>query len=492
MMTATRAVDRTLDAMPSGSFNYEGEAVAAGPWPRTPAPAETKAPKAAAKGKLLSPAPAASHLGAAAPDDDTGQAERALCLLRSTSIASTASTASELSVHPCFGELVSDEEKPTTPRNRIEQPLRLQLETFPVPRGLPSPCSTRQRWADMPVDDEAGPFDHTRVCDFGENWDNQDIGCKDRFLWADAPVCEDEEEEEDDQGEKYRQAAMELEDAHACTIVLSDPAAPAAATQTSRQIGRSEEHGAITMQQASEETSSLEVAPAKTKQRRPGRGKGPSWQAVQTSSSSSNSALQTQQTSEARGACRRDKPVEKNRAKGMGKGVRHAHPPEAHLDAQSRGKRQSQFTIGIDEEPKFPVVRKVLGVAGANVKRIANETGVKLRLRGRGSKFLEGPEQKESSDPLMLCVSAPDPRAHEAAVDRVKALLRRVYREYDEHRRSRGLESAGLNVRMHEGAREGARPARLERPATRRSAKVDAFRARGASNHQRFSSDTIL
>lgn len=56
--------------------------------------------------------------------------------------------------------------------------------------------------------------------------------------------------------------------------------------------------------------------------------------------------------------------------------------------------------------------------------------GVKLRLRGRGSGFLEGPEQRESHDPLNLCVSSKDKDKYLYACQQVERLLERVYTEY--------------------------------------------------------------
>merc|ERR1712228_1070806 len=121
-------------------------------------------------------------------------------------------------------------------------------------------------------------------------------------------------------------------------------------------------------------------------------------------------------------------------------------------------KLQCQFTWGIDEEPKFRVVRKLLGPAGAHMKRINSETGAKLRLRGRGSKFLEGAEQQESQDPLMLCVSAPDQDAYHRAVELVQEVLQGVYREYREFCAKAGRSAPELEVNLHQGARDGALP----------------------------------
>jgi len=138
------------------------------------------------------------------------------------------------------------------------------------------------------------------------------------------------------------------------------------------------------------------------------------------------------------------------RAEGStaGWGVHNTHGSE---------KRQCQFIVGIEEEPKFKVTRKVLGSAGANMKDIASRSGAKLRLRGQGSKFLEGPNQEESKDPLMLCVSATDQKSYQIVTDLVTELMERVYSEYREFCAKHRWPVPTLRVRMHEGPRLGAR-----------------------------------
>lgn len=120
------------------------------------------------------------------------------------------------------------------------------------------------------------------------------------------------------------------------------------------------------------------------------------------------------------------------------------------------GKPQCQFFIGIEEESKFKVTRKVLGSHGKFMKAIAETTGAKLRLRGRGSGFLEGPEQVESVDELMLCVSATDVPGYREAVRQVHDLLEGVYTEYRAFCKKMGLTVPELQVRMHEGPRPGS------------------------------------
>lgn len=120
-------------------------------------------------------------------------------------------------------------------------------------------------------------------------------------------------------------------------------------------------------------------------------------------------------------------------------------------------KFQCQFIIGIEEEPKFRVVRKIVGPGGQNMKSIAEQTGAKMRLRGRGSKFLEGPEQKESSDPLMLCLSVTGRWAYETSAQQITQLLEKVYSEYRQFCHKSGKAVPYLKIQRHEGYREGSR-----------------------------------
>jgi len=120
-------------------------------------------------------------------------------------------------------------------------------------------------------------------------------------------------------------------------------------------------------------------------------------------------------------------------------------------------KPQCQFYVGIEEEPKFRVTRKLLGPHGQHVKAIAEKTWAKLRLRGLGSGFLEGPEQQESTDELMLCVSAQDAASYAEAVKLVTELLEGVHEQYRAHLRKAGQSPPELSVRIHEGPRPGSR-----------------------------------
>ena len=74
-----------------------------------------------------------------------------------------------------------------------------------------------------------------------------------------------------------------------------------------------------------------------------------------------------------------------------------------------------RFDIQIQNESEFRVARRIIGFKGGNMKRIidmwkfrdaSGMHGVKLRLRGKGSGFKEGPNNTESDDDLHLCVSS--------------------------------------------------------------------------------------
>jgi hypothetical protein len=120
-------------------------------------------------------------------------------------------------------------------------------------------------------------------------------------------------------------------------------------------------------------------------------------------------------------------------------------------------KHQCQILVGIEEDQKFHVVRRVLGTGGENMKDIANGSGAKLRLRGRGSKFLEGPEQQESTDALMLCISALDKKGYEKAKTAASDLIEGIHQHYREYCKNHGITCPQLCIDIHEGYRRGSR-----------------------------------
>merc|ERR1712224_158955 len=95
---------------------------------------------------------------------------------------------------------------------------------------------------------------------------------------------------------------------------------------------------------------------------------------------------------------------------------------------------QCQFMIGIEQSDTFDVKSKIIGRAGCHMKTISTFCGVgtKFRLRGKGSGFKEGPEgfKEESTDELMLCVSAPNEHSFNKAKKAMTEHLEKIYVDY--------------------------------------------------------------
>ena len=112
-----------------------------------------------------------------------------------------------------------------------------------------------------------------------------------------------------------------------------------------------------------------------------------------------------------------------------------------------------RFDIQIENDKEFHVARRIIGQKGCNMKRIVKQAGfdAKLRLRGRGSGFLEGSQKQESQEPLHLCVSCKEYQGYRSAVDQVDELLEVIYNEFKEYCMMKGQSfSENLRVIMHE------------------------------------------
>lgn len=109
-----------------------------------------------------------------------------------------------------------------------------------------------------------------------------------------------------------------------------------------------------------------------------------------------------------------------------------------------------RFLIGIDNDKEFQVARRIIGAKGANMKRIVKQTEAKLRLRGVGSGYFEGAGQKESNEPLQLCISCTSTDGYKMAVGQVEDLLKRVYDEYKQYCRDNGAAVPDLDIQLSE------------------------------------------
>lgn len=106
-----------------------------------------------------------------------------------------------------------------------------------------------------------------------------------------------------------------------------------------------------------------------------------------------------------------------------------------------------RYNVGIEQDRAFNVVRELLGERGSHMKSIADSTGAKLRIRGRGSGFKEGPDMKEASDePLMVCISASTRVGFDSAVEDVESLMEYVHDLYRTFCRDRNLPAPRLSV----------------------------------------------
>ena len=93
----------------------------------------------------------------------------------------------------------------------------------------------------------------------------------------------------------------------------------------------------------------------------------------------------------------------------------------------------------------FPLIKRFIGVGGNHAKAIANATGAKVRVRGKGSGHIE-PDGKEATIPLMVAVTMDAqhkvwfPKAVQLCVWRLEELQL----EFDSHCHSTNLTSMHL------------------------------------------------
>ena len=105
------------------------------------------------------------------------------------------------------------------------------------------------------------------------------------------------------------------------------------------------------------------------------------------------------------------------------------------------GKFYCKFFIQIDNDPEFDIARRIIGAKGCNIKRIIDycskgpngarlPDSLKIRLRGKGSGYKEGPYRREREEPLQLCVSSKYLDKYRKACIFVQELLINIYEEY--------------------------------------------------------------
>lgn len=123
------------------------------------------------------------------------------------------------------------------------------------------------------------------------------------------------------------------------------------------------------------------------------------------------------------------------------------YPSRTRSSSSSSSKFLCRYMVGIKQDQAFNVVQRLLGPSGSYLKYIAEESGAKLRIRGQGSGFLEGPEQQEaSSEPLMICVRATSSRSLTEATELLESLIKDVHEEHSVFCKERGLPVLQLAV----------------------------------------------
>jgi len=133
----------------------------------------------------------------------------------------------------------------------------------------------------------------------------------------------------------------------------------------------------------------------------------------------------------------------------------------------SQAKYTCRFDIQIENDKEFQVAKKLIGAKGSNMKRIVElcckgclcpvQDVIKLRLRGKGSGFKEGPNQQESSEPLHLCISSRYFDKYSQARQLAKDLILEVYEDYKKYCEKIGKECTKLEIKLSENV-SGNRP----------------------------------
>jgi hypothetical protein len=111
-----------------------------------------------------------------------------------------------------------------------------------------------------------------------------------------------------------------------------------------------------------------------------------------------------------------------------------------------------RFFLGIENDNDFHIARRIIGHGGSKMKDIVERSGgdAKLRLRGKGSGFVERDLKVESPEPLQLCISCPRKEGYEIAVRYARELLEDVYGEYTKWCEDNNLPDNTPEIKMTE------------------------------------------
>ena len=97
----------------------------------------------------------------------------------------------------------------------------------------------------------------------------------------------------------------------------------------------------------------------------------------------------------------------------------------------------SRYIVQIENEKNFPVTKMIIGNNGKLLRKILLDNCInygdhttKIRLRGKGSGYKEGPKNEESKDPMELCISSLNMISYMRCSQAIENLLLQVYYQY--------------------------------------------------------------
>jgi len=110
-------------------------------------------------------------------------------------------------------------------------------------------------------------------------------------------------------------------------------------------------------------------------------------------------------------------------------------------NSSNNRKYTCKVEFDIENDKDFRVSSKVISVARRIWQELPNFQlkGGKTRLRGKGSGFLEGIEQKEADEPLHLCISCREHQSFEDAIAMAIKEIHNIQRDFVAFRTSKGL-----------------------------------------------------
>ncbi len=128
----------------------------------------------------------------------------------------------------------------------------------------------------------------------------------------------------------------------------------------------------------------------------------------------------------------------------------------------NNGKLTCKYEILIPNDKDFQIARRLIGSKGCHMKKIIDECKliennnnnneiIKLRLRGKGSGYKEGPQNKESDEPLHLCISSKNQEGLKKASECVNDLLNKIYEDYKKHCAKFGINPVNRIAKLIEG-----------------------------------------